>query len=39
MKTLQEMFPSIRRGSVISAVDLIRGIGKYAGLDIIQVED
>lgn len=38
MKTLQEMFPSIRRGSVISAVDLIRGIGKYAGLDIIQVE-
>ena len=24
-------------GSVISAVDLIRGIGHYAGLDIIQV--
>lgn len=32
MKTLPEMFPQIRRGSVISAVDLIRGIGKYAGL-------
>lgn len=32
MRTLPEMFPQIRRGSVISAVDLIRGIGKYAGL-------
>lgn len=32
MKTLPEMYPQIRRGSVISAVDLIRGIGKYAGL-------
>lgn len=32
MKTLSEMYPQIKRGSVISAVDLIRGIGKYAGL-------
>lgn len=38
MKTLPEMFPQIRRGSVISAVDLIRGIGKYAGLRRISVE-
>ena len=32
MKTLQEMYPQIKRGDVISAVDLIRGIGRYAGL-------
>ena len=32
MKTLREMYPQIRRGDVISAVDLIRGIGHYAGL-------
>lgn len=32
MKTLSEMYPQIKHGSVISAVDLIRGIGKYAGL-------
>lgn len=32
MKTLQEMYPQIKRGDVISAVDLIRGIGHYAGL-------
>lgn len=32
MKTLSEMYPQIRRGDVISAVDLIRGIGHYAGL-------
>lgn len=32
MKTMSEMYPQIKRGSVISAVDLIRGIGKYAGL-------
>lgn len=38
MKTLGEMFPQIRQGSVISAVDLIRGIGKYAGLKRIDVE-
>lgn len=32
MKTLLEMYPQIKRGDVISAVDLIRGIGHYAGL-------
>ena len=32
MKTLNEMYPEIKSGSVISAVDLIRGIGIYAGL-------
>ncbi|MGM9724987.1 MAG: cofactor-independent phosphoglycerate mutase [Prevotella sp.] len=38
MKTLKERYPDIHRGSVISAVDLIRGIGKYAGLERIVVE-
>lgn len=38
MKTLGEMYPQIRHGSVISAVDLIRGIGRYAGLQRIEVE-
>ncbi|HHU40699.1 MAG TPA: cofactor-independent phosphoglycerate mutase [Fermentimonas caenicola] len=37
MKRLTEMFP-IKRGAVISAVDLIRGIGVYAGLEVIMVE-
>lgn len=32
MQTISEMFPQVSKGSVISAVDLIRGIGKYAGL-------
>ncbi len=38
MQTLQEQYPQIKNGSVISAVDLIRGIGHYAGLDIVEVE-
>lgn len=38
MKTLAEQFPQIRKGSVISAVDLIKGIGVYAGLRSIDVE-
>lgn len=38
MKTLSEQFPQIKSGSVISAVDLIKGIGIYAGLDSIDVE-
>ena len=38
MLTLQQQFPQLKSGSVISAVDLIRGIGHYAGLDIITVE-
>ncbi len=37
MKHLSEMFP-IRSGAVISAVDLIRGIGVYAGLEVVMVE-
>ena len=37
MKTLFELY-NLKSGSVISAVDLIRGIGVYAGLKIIQVE-
>ena len=38
MQTLSERFPSIRHGAVISAVDLINGIGVYAGLRRIPVE-
>ena len=38
MQTLMELYPQINTGSVISAVDLIRGIGHYAGLDIVKVE-
>ena len=37
MPTLQQQYPQVKSGSVISAVDLIQGIGKYAGLDIIKV--
>lgn len=37
MQTLQQMFPQIKNGSVITAVDLIRGIGCYAGLKPIDV--
>ncbi len=37
MKTLQETYPQIHTGSCISAVDLIRGIGSYAGLDVVKV--
>lgn len=38
MNTLQQMYPQIKEGDVISAVDLIRGIGKYAGLNRVMVE-
>ncbi len=38
MQPISEMFPQVRTGSVISAVDLIKGIGHYAGLRIIEVE-
>ena len=34
METISEMFPEVKQGTVISAVDLIRGIGHYAGLKI-----
>lgn len=37
MQTMQEMY-GFNGGSVISAVDLIRGIGVYAGLKVITVE-
>ncbi|MDD2602942.1 MAG: phosphoglycerate mutase, partial [Prevotella sp.] len=37
MKTIIQRYPQVKSGSVISAVDLIRGIGKYAGLDVIKV--
>jgi 2,3-bisphosphoglycerate-independent phosphoglycerate mutase len=37
MQTLMEQYPQIKTGAVISAVDLIQGIGKYAGLRIIKV--
>lgn len=38
MKTLSSLYPSIKSGAVISAVDLIRGIGRYAGLRYIPVQ-
>ena len=38
MESLSVMYPSIQKGSVISAVDLINGIGVYAGLRRISVE-
>ena len=37
MQTLMEQYPQIKSGTVISAVDLIRGIGHYAGLKIVEV--
>ena len=37
MQTLMEQYPQIKKGAVISAVDLIQGIGRYAGLRIIKV--
>ena len=38
MQTLMAQYPQIKSGTVISAVDLIRGIGHYAGLKIVEVE-
>ena len=37
MVPLTERFPEIKSGAVITAVDLIRGIGRYAGLRVIDV--
>ena len=37
MRTLKEMY-RFEQGAVISAVDLIRGIGVYAGLKVLHVE-
>lgn len=38
MKLFGDMFPQVKSGAVISAVDLIRGIGHYAGLRVLEVE-
>ncbi len=38
METLMQRYKQVKSGSVISAVDLIRGIGHYAGLKIIRVK-
>lgn len=38
MATLAESYPQLQRTSVISAVDLIKGIGHYAGMKVIDVE-
>lgn len=38
MQPLSSSYPEIRSGAVITAVDLIRGIGHYAGLRVIDVE-
>lgn len=38
MLTLQQMYPDVRTGAVITAVDLINGIGHYAGLRSVHVE-
>jgi len=37
MQTMQQMY-GFNKGAVISAVDLIRGIGRYAGLEVLEVE-
>ena len=37
-KKLSDKFPQVKRGAVISAVDLINGIGTYAGLRRLTVE-
>lgn len=38
MQTIAQQYPAVTSGSVVSAVDLIKGIGYYAGLRIIEVE-
>lgn len=38
MIPLTQTYPQIKRGAVITAVDLIKGIGHYAGLRTIEVE-
>ena len=38
MEPLDEKYPQIHKGTVISAVDLINGIGYYAGLRRLKVE-
>lgn len=38
MQPLSQQYASVKNGGVISAVDLIRGLGRYAGLENIPVE-
>ena len=38
MQPITSLYPQIKSGAVITAVDLIRGIGHYAGLRAINVE-
>lgn len=38
MERMSDKFPQVKRGAVISAVDLINGIGYYAGLRRLEVE-
>lgn len=38
MQPIFSLFPVVKSGAVISAVDLIKGIGRYAGLRNIEVE-
>jgi 2,3-bisphosphoglycerate-independent phosphoglycerate mutase len=38
MATLMQQYPQVKSGAVISAVDLIQSIGRYAGLHIVKVE-
>ncbi|MDR1407276.1 MAG: cofactor-independent phosphoglycerate mutase [Tannerella sp.] len=37
MRTMKDLY-AVKSGAVISAVDLIRGIGVYAGLDVVMVD-
>lgn len=38
MLTVSERYPEVKRGAVVSADNLIRGIGKYAGLKVVDVD-
>lgn len=38
MLTLSEKYPEVRSGAVVSADNLIRGIGQYAGLKVVDVD-
>ena len=38
LPTLNSIYPTLKKGTVISAVDLIKGIGKLAGFEIINVD-
>jgi len=38
MDPISKTYPQVKKGAVISAVDLIKGIGHYAGLDVIEVD-